>query len=147
MVWGIGPVLQVPTATDALLGTEQWRAGPGLVALQMNGPWVYGSLNNNIWSFSGDSDRADVNLMFAQPFVNYNLGKGAAIGTVPQITANWEADGSDVWTVPLGVQVSKVKPIGSLPINWILGGYYNVARPDNAADWTLRLQVQFLFPQ
>jgi hypothetical protein len=50
--------------------------------------------------------------------------------------------------VPIGLQVSKVMPIGKLPINWILGGYYNVEKPDNLGpDWTLRLQVNFMFPK
>jgi hypothetical protein len=147
VVWGVGPVLQMPTATDDSLGSEKWSAGAGLVALQMKGPWVYGALLNNIWSFAGADDREDVNLMFIQPFVNYNLGNGLAIGSVPQITANWEAESGNVWTVPLGAQVSKIMPIGKQPINWIAGGYYNVEKPDNGADWVLRLQVQFLFPK
>lgn len=147
VVWGVGPVLQMPTATDDSLGSEKWSAGAGVVALQMKGSWVYGALLNNIWSFAGADDRQDVNLMFFQPFVNYNLGNGLAIGSVPQITANWEADSGNVWTVPIGAQVSKIIPIGKLPINWIAGGYYNVEKPDNGADWVLRLQVQFLFPK
>ena len=31
MVWGGGPVFQLPTATDELLGTEKWSAGPDFV--------------------------------------------------------------------------------------------------------------------
>lgn len=146
-VWGVGPVIQMPTASDALLGTEKWSAGPGVVALRMDGPWVYGALINNIWSFAGDNNRDDVNMMLIQPFVNYNLGNGLAIGSVPIITANWEADSGERWTVPIGAQVSKILPIGKLPINWIVGGYYNVEKPTDGADWVLRLQVQLLFPK
>lgn len=147
LTWGIGPVLQFPSATDDLLGTEQWVAGAGAVAVKTQGKWVYGGLINNSWSFAGDDDREDVNLMFIQPFVNYNLGQGLAVGSVPQISANWEAAGSDVWTVPLGMQISKVKPIGTLPINWTLGGYYNAAKAEYGADWTLRLQATIMFPK
>lgn len=42
VIWGIGPSLVFPTATDDVLGTEQWSAGPAFVILTMNGPWVYG---------------------------------------------------------------------------------------------------------
>ncbi|HCZ17154.1 MAG TPA: neuromedin U, partial [Candidatus Accumulibacter sp.] len=28
-----------------------------------------------------------------------------------------------------------------------LSAYYNVAHPDNAANWQLRLQVQLMFPK
>ncbi len=31
ITWGIGPVLQFPTASDDVLGSEQWAAGPGVV--------------------------------------------------------------------------------------------------------------------
>ena len=36
---------------------------------------------------------------------------------------------------------------GKLPLNAQLVVYYNAERPDGAGDWTLRLQVQFLFPR
>lgn len=31
--------------------------------------------------------------------------------------------------------------------NTQLGGYYNVVKPDDAANWQLRVQVQFMFPK
>jgi hypothetical protein len=34
-----------------------------------------------------------------------------------------------------------------LPVNTQVGAYYNVVRPDNAAEWQLRIQIQFLFPK
>ena len=103
-IFGVGPVLQFPSATNGeKLGTEKWSAGPGLVALVMPGKWVIGALANNIWSFAGDSDRDNVNLMTVQPFVNYNFGKGWYVSSGPIITANWAAHGSDnTWTVPVG---------------------------------------------
>jgi hypothetical protein len=89
VTWGIGPVLQVPSATNGRkLGTEKWSAGPGVVVLTQPGKWVIGALANNIWSFAGDSDRDNVNLMTIQPFVNYNFGKGWYVSSSPIITAN-----------------------------------------------------------
>lgn len=147
IIWGVGPIFQLPTATDKSLGAGKWGIGPACVGLTMRGPWVFGALVQNIWSFAGDSDREDTNLFLMQPFVNYNFGNGVAIGSSPIITANWKADSGEQWIVPIGLQVSKIMPIGKLPINWILGGYYNVAKPTNGADWTLRFQVNFLFPK
>ncbi len=151
VIWGVGPVLQIPSATDGKkLGTQKWSAGPGAVLLTMPGKWVVGGLVNNLWSFAGDSDREDVNLMTAQPFVNYNFPKGWYVSTAPVITANWKADGSDnTWTVPVGGGGGRLIRIGKLPVNLQAQAYYNVVKPDDAptADWTLRLQVQFLFPK
>jgi hypothetical protein len=147
LIWGVGPVLQVPSATDSQLGTEKWSAGAGAVALRMDGPWVYGALVNNIWSFAGDDDRANVNQMLIQPFINYNLGRGLAIGTSPIITANWEAPSGQKWTVPLGAQISQIIPIAKVPVNFLLGAYYNVEKPDNGPDWSIRFQIALLFPK
>jgi hypothetical protein len=147
LIWGVGPVLQVPSATDDQLGTEKWSAGAGAVALRMDGPWVYGALVNNIWSFAGDDDRANVNQMLIQPFINYNLGRGLAIGTSPIITANWEAPSGQKWTVPLGAQISQIIPIAKVPVNFLLGAYYNVEKPDNGPDWSIRFQIALLFPK
>jgi hypothetical protein len=104
VTWGIGPVFQFPSATNGRkLGTEKWSAGPGLVVLTQPGKWVIGALANNLWSFAGDSDRDNVNLMTVQPFVNHNFGKGWYVSSSPIITANWAAHGSDnTWTVPVG---------------------------------------------
>jgi hypothetical protein len=147
LIWGVGPIFQFPSATDDALGQGKWGAGPTAVALSMYGPWVFGALINNVWSFAGDDDRPDVNQMLIQPFVNYNLPDAWYVGSAPIITANWEADSDDRWTVPLGGHVGKIVRLGKLPVNLQAGGYYNVVRPDNAAEWQLRIQIQFLFPR
>ncbi len=146
LIWGIGPVLSFPTATEDLLGSEQWSAGPGIVLLKMAGPWVFGCVADNIWSFSGDNDRSNVNAFFFQYFVNYNF-EDFYLTSVPAITANWKADSSDRWTVPFGAGIGKIFKIGRLPINCQLHAYYNVEHPDNAANWQARLQIQLMFPK
>jgi len=146
-IWGIGPSLLFPTATDNALGTEQWGAGPTVVLLTMDGPWVYGGLINQIWSYAGDNDRADVSQMLVQPFVNYNMPDGWYLVSAPVITANWEASSDNTWTVPLGGGVGRVFKIGKQPVNASIQGYYNVEKPRLGADWTLRAQLQLLFPK
>jgi len=148
LIWGVGPTISLPTATDDALGTEKWGAGPAAVALTVRGPWVFGALVNNIWSFAGTDKRDDVNTFLFQPFVNYNLPKGWYLTSVPIITANWEADDSDDrWTVPVGGGIGKIMKIGKLPVNLQLQSFYNVEKPELAADWSIRFQVQFLFPK
>jgi hypothetical protein len=115
LIWGVGPILQFPTATDDSLGQGKWGAGPTAVALTVHGPWVLGALVNNVWSFAGDSDRRDVNQMLIQPFVNYNLPDAWYVVTAPIITADWEAESDDRWTVPLGAGVGKIVRLGKLP--------------------------------
>ncbi len=66
---------------------------------------------------------------------------------MPVITANWEADSDDRWTVPFGGGIGKILRIGKLPVNTSLSAYYNVEHPDRGSEWQARLQFQFLFPK
>ena len=146
-IWGAGPVFQFPSATDDALGQEKWAAGPSAVVLKMDGPWVYGALINNIWSFAGDDDRAHLNQMLIQPFLNYNMEDGLYLTSSPIITANWKADSGNKWTVPVGGGIGKITRFGKLPVNFQVAGYYNVESPRYGAEWQLRLQLQMLFPK
>ncbi len=148
VIWGAGAVVQAPTTTDRTLGSNLWGAGPSVVALTMQGPWVLGALVNNVWSFGG-GPRNTYNTMTVQPFINYNIphSPGTYVSFSPIITANWEARGGDVWTVPLGLAVGQVMPIGRQPVNIQLGAYYNVVRPDIGPEWQVRFQIAFLFPK
>jgi hypothetical protein len=107
-----------------------------------------GFLILNLWSFAGDEDRADVNAMTLQPFLNYNLPEGWYLTMSPLITANWEADDDNRWTVPIGGGIGRIFEIAHQPINANIAAYYNVVTPDDTgADWQLRAQWTFLFPK
>ena len=147
LIWGLGPAFSFPTATDDVLGTDKWSAGPSVVALTINGPWVIGGLASNLWSYAGDDDRADVNQFLFQYFINYNMADGWYLSSAPIITANWEADSGNQWTIPFGGGVGKIFKIGKQAMNAQMQAFYNVEKPDGGADWTLRLQLQFLFPK
>ena len=71
VIWGVGPAISLPSTTLPTLGTEKWSAGPTVVALKQTGKLTYGALWNQVWSFSGNTQRADVNQMFLQPFAAY----------------------------------------------------------------------------
>ena len=146
-IWGVGPSINLPTATEDPLGSGRWSAGPtGVVLIQPK--WgTYGVLIRQLWSFAGDSDRADVNQLLIEPFVNYNLPGGWYLITDPIATANWNADSSQRWTVPLGGGIGKLFKIGKLPVNSRIEAYYNVEKPDGAPDWQASFQFQFLFPK
>ena len=144
LIWGVGPALLLPTSTDDQLGAGEWGAGPSAVVLTIRGPWVVGSLFSNVWSFTGDEQ---VNLFTWQYFVNYNLDDGWYLTSAPVITADWEADSDNTWTVPFGGGFGKIFRIGNQPMNASLATYYNVEKPDFGADWQIRAQLQFLFPK
>jgi hypothetical protein len=144
-IWGAGGALVVPTSTDDDLGAGEWALGPSVVLLTMPGKWVIGSLFSNVWSI-GSVDE-DINFFTWQYFINYNLDGGWYLVSAPIITANWEANSDNTWTVPFGGGVGKIFRIGKLPLNGQVSGYYNAEKPDSGADWQLRIQLQFLFPK
>jgi len=147
-IWGVGAITQQPTHSDPLLGNNNSGYGPSFVVLRLEkgSPWVYGALVNNIWS-SNNSTSPSYNNGLIQPFLNYNFEGGMYLTSSPVITVNWQAKGSNQWTVPMGAGVGKIFRFGRLPVNSQVAGYYNVARPDFAPNWQIRLQVQLMFPK
>jgi len=147
LVWGVGPMVVIPVGSGDRMSSDKWSAGPSIVGLMMPGNWVCGGLVSNVWSFAGEGDADDVNLFSFQYFINYNMKGGWYLTTSPTITANWEADSDNTWTVPFGGGFGRVFKIGKQPVNMKLTGYYNADKPDYAADWTLQAQMTFLFPK
>lgn len=146
LTWGVGPTLILPTATDNTLGQDKWSGGIAAIALAMPGNWVVGGLMSNVWSFAGSGDN-DVNFFTFQYFINYNLPNGWYLTSAPIITANWEADSDQQWTIPFGGGFGKIMKWGKQPVNAQLSAYKNVEAPDNGPDWQFRVQLQFLFPK
>ncbi|MBK6361233.1 MAG: hypothetical protein IPF39_15495 [Comamonadaceae bacterium] len=77
LIWGVGPVFQLPTDTNGL-GNKNWGLGASFVVLKMEkgDPWVYGALVNNIWSLTSDQTGGSYSNGLIQPFVNYNFAGG-----------------------------------------------------------------------
>jgi len=147
VIWGVGPSINLPTATEDQLGSEKWSAGPTGVVMTQPKWGSYGCLVRQLWSFSGADDRASVNQFLFEPFVNYNLEGGWYLIMDPILTANWDADSSQRWTIPIGGGAGKLFKIGNQPINSRLEVYYNVERADDAPDWQMVFMFQFLFPK
>lgn len=149
-VWGVGPIAQLPTNSSLKLGSYRWGLGPTFVVLhtEKGDPWLYGVLVNNVWS-AGNGAGGSYNNLLVQPFLNYNFPDepGTYISYAPLITANWKANGSNVWTVPVGASLGHIFHLGRLPVNAQIGAYYNAVRPDFASSWQFRLQATFLFPK
>ena len=148
-IWGVGPVVTMDTASSDNLGQGAWSLGGSAIVLKSSGPWVTGALINNVWSVSEDSGRDEVNQMLVQPFINYNFPDkpGRYLSFSPVMTANWEADSGQKWTVPLGLGIGQIVTLGKIPTNLQFAAYYNVARPDFAARWQIRAQLVLLFPR
>ena len=143
-IWGAGPALLLPTATDELLGGEKWGAGPTFVVLKQQNGWTYGALANHLWSFAGDSDRAAVNATYLQPFASFTTKKATTFTLNTESTYDWD---NEQWTVPVNLMVQQLVRIGGQPVAFVVGGRYYAEKPAEGPDWGLRLAVIFLFPK
>jgi len=147
IITGYGPIFSFPTSTNQAWSSGQFAVGPTAVALMITKKWVFGAIANQLWRIAGSDVTTPINQFFLQPFINYNLKGGWALGTAPAITANWSAPNGQQWTFPVGISVSKVTFVGHQPLNLTMQYYNNVVRPDSGGLNQIRMQVSFLFPR
>jgi hypothetical protein len=144
-ILGVGPVLLLPTASDELLGAEQWGIGPTGVALRQQGPWTYGALANHIASFAGDDDRGDINATFLQPFLSYTTPTAWTFTAQTESTYDWDGE---QWSVPVSMIVSKVTKVGGQLVSVGGGARYWMDSPTSGPEgFGFRLVVTLLFPR
>lgn len=142
--------MTLPLSTDPTLGSGKWSAGPTGVVLKIQGPWVYGLLVNQLWSFADASSdhRASVNQAFVQPFLGYVTKTGVTYTLNSESTANRNAEGSgETWTVPINVLVSKLTKFGPFPFSAQVGVGSYIATPDAGPEWKLRTNFVLLLPR
>jgi len=147
VIWGLGPVFQLPTASDSNHGSEfgsgEFGIGPSVVLLTMIDQWVAGAVINQINTF-GD---ASTSKFFVNYFINYNLPKAWYLVSAPIVTANWKAEDGQKWLVPFGGGIGKVVKLGGkLPLSMQVQVFYNAIRPDAFGSWQTRFQLHFMIP-
>jgi hypothetical protein len=142
-VAGLGPIVEMPTASDDQLGTGKWSAGPTGAVIYSNGPWLNGVLASHLVSFAGSRHRAKVNFTSIEPQVSYTFEDGWSIQTSPTITYDWTAE---AWTLPLGTDVGNTFTIGSQAVSLMVGAYGLVKRPNGDPSSIVRVQLTWIFP-
>jgi hypothetical protein len=147
VILGIGPAFSFPTATAYPVKTGTWAAGGSAVFVLQPGPFVLGSLFQQLSPLTDTGGEPKTNLFLWQYFVNYNFGKGWALATAPSITANWDAAAGQQWTVPVGGGISRTLVFNRQPMTLGFQYYYNAKHPNNSYATTLRFSVSFIFPE
>lgn len=144
LIWGVGPVFLLPTATDDYLGSGKFGLGPTAVALIQEKAWTVGTLGNHIWSVAGPSGRQDVSASLLQPFVSYNLGQGRSMSLSLDSTYDWEAK---QWTLPINLGATQVFKVSDEAMSLQVGGRYYADGPKGTPKWGLRTTLTFMFPE
>ena len=145
IIWGVGGVFVLPTATDSKLGTGKWSLGPAGVAITMRGPWTVGALGNHAWSVAGDSNRSDISNTFLQPFVAYTWPSAWTAAVQSESNYNWE---TKQWSIPVNIAAGKLVRIGKLPVSLQAGVGYWLQTPASGPEGIrYRLQANIVLPR
>jgi hypothetical protein len=141
--WGGGPTVSLATATDQRLEGPRWGAGvAGVLVGSFTERLSFAGIVANQWG-----DGGNFNTMTLQPMFFYQLVPAKSLAYNAVISADWEANASNRWTVPLGLSYNQTWDVGGgHGFDFMIGPYYNVARPDGAARWQLRFGMTWLFP-
>ena len=164
-IWGAGPVLLLPTASEDLLGSDKWGLGPTAVALKQTNGWTVGLLANHIWSVAGDgrdydfqnlpplfssvlgiaSTTDDISATFLQPFLSYTTKTFTTFSLNTESTYDWKGD---QWTVPVNLMVSQMLRVAGQPLSVQVGARYWADAPEFGPDgWGFRFALTLLFPK
>jgi hypothetical protein len=145
IIWGVGPVLLLPTATNFYTGAGQWSIGPTFVVLKQTHGFTIGMLANQLNSFARvGNHQGTLSSLFVQPFISYTTKKATSFTLNTETTYDWNAHQA---TVPLNFMIGQIIKIGKLPVQFTLGGRYYAEKPTNGPDWGMRFVVTFLFPK
>ncbi len=143
LIWGAGPVVLMPTATDTHLGSGKWGAGPSVILVKELEKWTFGLLASHTWSFAGQSSRDYVSATFLQPFVARHLPGAVTVTATSEYTYDWH---DHEQSFPLNLMLAKVVRIGKMPVSFSVGGRYYADKPSGGPDWGLRAMVTFVLP-
>ena len=141
-VWGLGPTFKFPTASEPVLGSGKYQVGPAAMAINMGKPWIWGFLVQHWEAVAGDDERPETSQTDLQYIVRYSLPNAWSVGAGPSITINWEADGDDRLTFPIGLGVTKTVRMGKLPVKLRAEVHYSIIRPEDFGEaWNFRFQI------
>jgi hypothetical protein len=147
IVWGVGPAISFPTATNDFLGSKKLAVGPSVVVLGQPGKWTIGGLFNQVWSVAGDANRSDISSAFLQPFISYGFTGGLTIGVSSENAYDWKSKQlvSGLATLNMS-QIFKIagSQLASISLSPVV--YYanaNIKRP----EWGVRTSLTLIFPK
>ena len=145
ITWGVGPVFLLPTATDDLLGADQWAGGITGVVLRQTSGFTYGMLANHLWSFEDPTDDGGINASFVQPFLSYTTPDAWTFALNTEATYDWNAE---QWSVPVNGTVTKLVSVGNQRLSIGGGVRYWAESPEGGPEgWGARLLLTFLYPR
>ena len=143
-IWGVGPVVSIPTASNEFLGSEKLSVGPSALALKQQGQFTFGFLGHHLISVAGENDRGDVSFTFMQPFFSYTTKTATTFGINTESTYVHE---KEEWSIPVTVNALQVMKVGSQIMQFGANLRYWVDTPETGPEgFGFSIDVKFLIP-
>jgi len=143
LLWAVGMVGTLPTATDSAVAGKQLRLGPEALFAQFQKWGVWGLFPSHQWDVSGWGDTY-FSTSQLQLFLKFLPGGGWNIGTAPIMNYDWR---SNEWTIPLNLAVSKTHMFGKTPVKLEVELNYYVEQPDAfGPEWMLGFNITPVVP-
>ncbi|MEP1473003.1 MAG: hypothetical protein ABJK20_15010 [Halieaceae bacterium] len=126
LLWAVGMISTLPTATKDELGPDRWNLGPEFLIGKISKKYVVGALTTYQTDIGGSGD-ADVSLTTFNAFATFLPGAGWNVGSAPIMSYDHE---NSQWTLPLNLSFGKTVIWNGRP--WKLGAEINyfVDQPD-----------------
>lgn len=142
LLWALGPVTLLPTATSPLLGLNRWALGPMAVVVKHARPFTVGLMANHLRSVGGDPAQPDLQATSLQPFVSHVSAGGLTLGVRTEAVYSWTGG---QWNVPLDLTASQVVKFGERSGNVGATFRMNPFGPAATPDWMVSMQVTPIF--
>jgi hypothetical protein len=123
-MFGIGPIYTAPTASNPALGNGKHEVGVAALTVWAKGVLLVGGLVNYQIGVGGDSNKPRTQFIAVQPFVMFQVGKGAYLRSAPI----WFFDIEQPrYNVPFGLGVGKVIVTEKIVYNLFIEPQFAVA--------------------
>jgi hypothetical protein len=134
-MWGAGPTVLLPTASNRVLGSRKWGIGPAVVLVRQAHGWTTSAQLNHVWSFAGGGPD-DISTTLVDPWLVRSWDNGVSVKLETESSYDWKAS---QWIVPLELGASRLVTIAKQPVT--LGGdyLYYVERGDSDPMWGMRV--------
>lgn len=143
---GVGPVITFPTASNEILGSNQYSAGPGLHASTELENLTLGLFIWQSWGFGEDPGKKRINQLFGKPFIIYEMTEKWHLVYIPLgLSHSWKSKSGDDWTVPVGGGIRRMLHIGDQKVGIQFQVFDYVARKPKDPEWEYRFTFEFLF--
>lgn len=143
---GIGPVITFPTASNGILGSDQYTLGPGVHFSTELERLTAGFFLWQSWKVGGGNSQKRVNQLFGKPFIIYELTEKWHLVYIPLgMSHSWEAASGVNWTVPVGGGLRRLFEIRGQKMGFQMQAFDYVARKSQDPEWELRFTIEFLY--